>query len=224
MAEDITWTFNQRIYSEDNTVFHHSGELQIVLSETQTQISSSSALIFIDYEKMTLHRLDRSSGECSVFPVLTKKNTGDERVAAQIELLLAEFSVKELGEYKEVQGMRCVKKRVLSGAGMFRFKTAVSKVITRYGESFREKVAEYWFSTEFESWPDLQEIMLQRREAFAVAPLLKQIDPLGLMGAAESFPVQGWQKYGDTVVEQTLASGPVSGDFSLQFPRECRKE
>jgi len=97
-------------------------------------------------------------------------------------------------------------------------------VITRYGESFREKVAEYWFSTEIESWQDLQKFIRKRKKAFAAAPLLKHIDPLGLMGAAESFPVQGWQKYGDTVVEQTLASGPVSGDFSLQFPRECRKE
>jgi len=224
MAEELLWTLNQQISSGETTVPHSSDELQIVVSEKRTQIASSAELIFIDYEKMILHRLDRLSGECSTFPVGKRTNSEEEKVAAQIQSLMAEFSVQELVEHKEIQGVWCSKKRVVLGAGMFRFKTAVSKVITRYGESFHEQVAEYWFGTEFESWQDLQDFMQQRKMAFAVAPLLKRIDPLGLMVAAEGFPVQGWQRSGDRVVEQTLVSGPAPADFPLHPPRECLEE
>jgi hypothetical protein len=63
----------------------------------------------------------------------------------------------------------------------------------------------------------------QRQPVFIAQPLLKRIDPLGLIGAVDGFPVQGWQKIGSTLLESRLAGSPETGAFVLQLPHECQE-
>ncbi len=219
MAEGIRWTARRTSHNDTVTASPHNDSLRVTITAQNTEITSRNEILFIDYSKMSLFRLNRSSAQCTVFDL---KETESESVAKMTISLLSEFSVKENGESQKLRGLRCYKKTVLSGAGMFRFRTMVPKVLTRYGQSFSEAVAEYWVSRDVESWQKIQENALQRQTAFAAQPLLKRIDPLGLIEAVGGFPVQGWQKSGGMVLEATLVSGPETGAYTLQTPQECQ--
>ncbi len=219
MAEGIRWTVSQSSHNDTVTASPHNDSLRVTITAQKTEIASHNEILFIDYGEMTLFRLNRSSAQCTVFDL---KETESGSVAKKTVSLLSEFSVKESGESQELRGLRCYKKTVLSGAGMFRFRTMAPKVLTRYGQSFSEAVAEYWVSQDVENWQEIRENTQQRRAAFTAQPLLKRIDPLGLIEAVDGFPVQGWQKSDGMVLESTLVSGPETGDFTLQAPRECQ--
>lgn len=225
MANDISWTVIQSVHNGVDTVSDHREEQYVIITEQETQVSTPVELLFIDYADMLLYRLDRLSGECSVFSAVAEKKGGEaQKVLTQMISLLAGYTVNENDEYKKIQGLQCSKKTVIMGAGMFHFRTVAPKTIEYYGELFSEGAGEYWVSTELNTWQTLQKFVQKRQDAFAVAPLLRRMDPLGLMAAVKGFPVQGWQKSGKRLVEQTLVSIPAMGDSPLQLPQECRRE
>jgi hypothetical protein len=228
MAEGISWTLKQRSQTTAVATLSQADTLRIAVTKQQTQVISCDEILFIDYAEMHLYRLDRPSGKCSVFDLkeTDSPSTGDEesqdqKISTQMTSFLAEFSVKESSEQRVIKELRCVKKSVLMGAGMFRFKTVVPKVIERYGQFFSETVAEYWVSRDVAVWQTLQRVVQHRQAAFKRVPLLRRIDPLGFIDIVGGFPVQGWEKSGGNVVELILVSGPATGVSSLQLPQEC---
>ncbi len=222
MAEEgISWSLRKSPHVESVTnspSSDDSDELHIAVTARKTEISSSSEVLFIDYMSMGLYRFDRLSEQCSVFDL---KGTAPNEIAKETVSRLAEFSVKERGEKQDIKGFHCVKKTVLSGAGMFRLKTFVPKMLERYGQSFREAVAEYFVCQELEHLQLLLEFVKQRQVAFTAQPLLKRIDPLGLVEAVGGFPVQGWQKSGGVKVDFMLVSDPETSTFTLRPPQAC---
>lgn len=227
MAEGISWTLHQTSTCAA-TVSSESDTLHIIISDQGTEISSQKDVLFVDYSNMLLYRLDRSTKQCVVFDLKEKepvgtveKTTMDANVVEQNNLFLAEFIVNASDEWQEIKNLQCNKKTVLSGAGMFRLKTVAPKVLKRYGQSFSEAQGEYWVSTDVDVLQELQKAVQQRQTAFAAVPLLKRIDPLGIIEAVGGFPVRGWQKSGGIIVEQLLVSGPVTGDFLIQAPQAC---
>jgi len=219
MAEGVRWTVSQTSHSDTVTTSSHADTLQITVTARKTEIVSRTEILFIDYGKMNLSRLDRFSRQCAVFDITA---TESNNIARETIALLSEIEVTKRDESQQRKGLCCDKKTVLSGAGMFRFKSMVPKVLVRYGQSFSEAVAEYWVSREIENWKVLQMFVRQREAVFAAQPLLKRIDPLGLVDAIDGFPVQGWQKTGGTLLESRLAGSPEAGNFVLQLPHECQ--
>lgn len=124
--------------------------------------------------------------------------------------------------HQRINGVLCLKKHVLLGAGLLRMKTVAPITLEWFGQSFHEATGEYWVNSTMDVWPALQKKIVQRQTAFAVAPLLKRIDPLALMESVDGFPVQSREKSKGRVVDSMLTSGPVSDASSLTLPEECR--
>jgi len=218
-AEGLSWTLHKSPRN-DSSSGDDSDELHIAVTALKTEISSSNKLLFIDYSSMDLYRFDRLSKQCSVFDL---KGTEPNEIVKKTVSRLAEFSVKESTEKQDIKEFHCARKTVLLGAGMFRLKTFGPKMLERYGQSFREAVAEYWVSQDVRHWKMLQGFILQRQAAFGTQPLLKRLDPLGLIEAVGGFPVQGWQKTGGVRVDFTLLSAPETGALVLQPPQGCKR-
>jgi len=221
MAEGVIWTLRQTTRLDSGAESPDSENLQITITDQETEIYSSREILFLDYRDMYLYRLNRLSGQCSVFDLKRAEPNG---AAKQTVSLLSEFLVKESSERREIKGLHCDKKTVLSGAGLFRLRTFVPKVLKRYGQSFSEAVAEYWISQDVANLEVLKSFVQQRQTIFAEQTLLQRIDPLGLVAAVGGFPVQGWQKSSGVKVFFTLVNGPETGTFVLRPPQECAND
>ena len=222
MAQEISWTIEQtQRTGSDNT-------LEIQINKEKTRIVSERETLFIDYAEMLIYRLDRASGQCRVFrfndTTALQSDTAepDRQISAEISSLLAEFSLKESNERRWIKDCDCRKKIVVLGVGMLGFRTVAPIRLERYGQSFSEAAAEYWVCEDLDIWPALQRAIQKRQQAFSVSPLLKRVDPLGIIEHLGGFPMQSRVKSGGQSIESVLVSSPEPGAVSLQKPGACR--
>jgi hypothetical protein len=222
MAKD-TWTISQ-------TTQIHSGaengvQTRLVVYEVSDYASSivnDEESVFIDYDTMHLYRRDKKSSTCRVFPLYVQKQAGnnDIIVAANVRELMGEIVARENGKKQRINGVDCFGKDVLFGAGLLRMKRVAPIKVKYLGQSFVETTGEYWLSS---SPVELFEEKIKHRQtAFSINPLLKRIDPLGLIGALGGIPIQGEERSKGRHLRSTLVSGPVSLPSTLTIPKECR--
>lgn len=225
MAQEIFWTLTQsiKIKSQDEETLCIKS-INYTVTDHATNIESSDEVVFIDYASMHLYRLDRQTDLCTDFNLGVSEDTTPASItAAQIRTLMAEIAVRDTGEQRHINSQPCQKKFVLLGAGMFRFKTAAPITIESLGQSFCETRGEYWINSTMDAWPTLQKMIPQRQAAFIAVPLLKRIDPLGLMQSLDGFAIQGQAKSKGRIVNSTLTEFPALRASSLAIPEECRR-
>lgn len=225
MAKE-SWTITQRLGSDAATdEFFSTRAINYAVTERATSIETDTEVVFIDYRSMHLYRLDHKSQWCEAFSFDGgAESTPDTIFAGQTRKLMAEIAVKDTEEHQQINGRLCLKKNVLLGAGMLRLKTVAPITIEWFGQSFHEATGEYWVNSSITSWPLLQEKIEHRQKAFSIAPLLKRIDPLGIMASLKGIPFQSSEKSRGQVVDSVLTSGPVSDASSLMLPAECRRQ
>jgi len=223
MAKE-TWTISQTIHTGSDT----GKELQArsVVYEVSCEASSivsNEESIFIDYKDMRLYRLDPKTSVCRSFSLDVSEPAGrDAIIASNIRELMAETVVRDNGKQQRINGVDCSGTDVLLGAGLLRMKTVAPVKVEYLGQSFVEATGEYWVSSSIATWQVFEEIIARRQAAFAINPLLKRIDPLGLIGSLGGFPFQGVEKSKGKRVDSTLLSGPVSNSSVLVLPSACQ--
>ncbi len=221
MAKD-TWTVSQ-------TIQMHSGaenELQTRLvvyevSDYASSIVSDEESVFIDYDTMYLYRHDKKSSVCRAFPLDGQGPVDNNAiVAANVREMMGEIFVRENGKKQRINCVYCSGRDVLFGAGLLRMKRVAPIKVEYLGQFFVEITGEYWLSS---SPGELfEEKIKQRHAAFSNTPLLKRIDPLGLIEALGGIPIQGEDRSKDRHLRTTLVSGPVSLPSELTPAKECR--
>jgi hypothetical protein len=73
-------------------------------------------------------------------------------------------------------------------------------------------------------WRVFEEKIVKRQAAFATNPLLRHIDPLGLIESLNGFPVQGSKRSKEQRIDSVLVSGPISSTSPLSLPDECQRD
>jgi hypothetical protein len=221
MAKD-TWTISQTIQPPSAIENDPRTRLLVYeISDSASSIVSTEESVYIDYETMLLYRLDKRSSTCRVFPLDVQESVDrDAIVFANVRELMGEIVVKSNGKSQRINGVDCSGKTALLGAGVLRMKTLAPVKVEYLGQFFVETTGEYWLG------PSLGELFEERikyrQTAFTINPLLKRIDPLGLIGLLGGIPIQGEERSKGWNLKSVLVSGPDSLPSTLTIPEECR--
>jgi len=221
MAKD-SWTVSQTTQILSGAEKEVQTELVVYeVSDSASSIVTDNEAVFIDYDTMRLYRLDKKSSTCIVFSLTDHEPAGNDMiVAANVRQMMGEIVVKENGKKQRVNGVDCSGKDVLFGASLLRMKTMAAIKVKHMGQSFVEATGKYWLSL---SLNELFEKKINHRQtAFTTNPLLKRIDPLGLIGPLGGIPIQGEERSKGRLRKSVLVSGPVSIPSTLTIPKECR--
>ncbi len=220
MAKE-TWTINQTIQTETGS--EKTSPINYEISEYASSIKSEKETVFIDYESMQLYRLSSTTKACKVFAIdVQEVASRDQMIAARVRVLMAEISARNNGEKRKIKNQDCTGMDVLLGAGLLRMRTAAPITLDYMGQSFVEITGKYWVNSSIASWQTLQKMISYRQAAFSINPLLKRIDPLGLMGTLGGFPVEGVEQSKGRRIENILVNLPLSDSSALVLPFECQ--
>jgi len=223
MAKE-TWTISQTIHTESNTGTELQARSVVYeVSGAASSIVSNEESIYIDYEDMRLYRLDPKTSACRSFPLdVPEAADRDAIIASNIRELMAEIVARENGKKQRIGSIDCSGKDVLFGAGLLRMKTVAPIKVEYLDQSFIETTGEYWISSSMVTWQLFEEKIAKRQAAFAINPLLKRIDPLGLIQSLGGFPVQGVERSKGKRVESVLVKAPTSIFSKITVPEACR--
>lgn len=226
MTTTVSWSCKVHSQSGLSSPPSPAHLLQFTVAAQSTEIVSSGQLLFIDYPTKSLYRLDRKSRQCVRYSFQHDQQYSrvDSEVSATMRQSLAVYSVRESALWQEIGGVHCNKKTAIAGTSLLRHKTLSPKILRYLGEEITETIGEYWVAKQIAGWQAIEACLLARESAFADYPLLKRIDPLGLLSALGGFPVKGLEKRTGTTYEFALFELPIVKEQKLELPQECRAD
>ena len=203
-------------------------DVLITITDQLTEIVAPDQVLFIDYANQSLYRVTQDLQQClhySFSNIVEQEKRGDSELDAVVMSerysSLAAFSVEESALWQQIEGIRCNKKTVIAGIHLLKHKAVIPQVVQWLGESFTEMAGEYWVSDQIVGWPEIQGVVSAREDVFAGYPLLKRIDPLGLITALGGFPVKGVEKSSGSVKEFVLLDKPTLKVQGPELPQGC---
>ncbi len=213
MAQQITWTVLQT---------HRGGAATLppvtttyTVSEDISRIDSPLETVLIDYPAHRLFRLQNSYHPCLVFPFADPHE----------QLPLAQIRTAASGDRIWINGQSCVRKILHFGADLAYSQMLVPPAIQRYGQDFTITLMSYSISDSLAVPEFLFELARKRKPIFIAYPLLRQIDPIGILEFLQGFPLQSEQVLPGGKLLSTLEDAPhlLAGESfrDLQPPQAC---
>lgn len=179
-AFNISWSVEKRTEQKS---YSQSSVVQYSVSNTITRISSIEETILIDYQDLQLFRFKNADQACSKY--VLEKTDKDEPFA---ETLLLP-STKEI----QTSPVSKIKKYIIFGGRLAFHQMINAPVIHRYGQDFTLAITEYAATDRLSNIKRLFDVAEQHRQIFLDYPLLRQLDPIGLIDLLGGFPVESEQ-------------------------------
>jgi len=200
-ARQIEWTVSRT----DSIGKTTSTSLSVIrVSRDLTQIIDRRETIVIDYPNSRLFRTDRASDSCRVYPF------GMPHASLPSASLAVESD-------DEIADLRHVSFGMLAALSQ----SAAAPVPSRYGEVFPSCRAEMRVAGELPLAADLAAIAAHRADIFHDYPLLRRIDPTGLIEPLGGFPVSGTCLSPIGSSSMRMVSPPEVTGIPIDLPRNC---
>ncbi len=170
-------------------------------SKRYTRIEDEKGhIILIDYALPTLYRFTKQSTACEKYaledPGSEYPAAGDSPVSQQDHLcrLLGSIRVSPSSETGEVAGFKAKKTQVYFGADIRMFQMLAPPVLTVLGQNFTERQVNYMIRQDVPHFAILKDLAGHHEPVFQANPLLRQIDPVGLINVLNGFYVQAGER------------------------------
>ena len=188
-------------------------EIVYTISADLTRIASPTEIVFIDYKGSRLFRRNPADGSCLVFPF----------GRPHADLPIAAFRVFSDSREAEGNGQAHATRRISFGTGQAFSQMMVAPAVRHYGQDFPVVNGRYTVSGRLAGLADLLAITTGHRRIFHDYPLLRRIDPLGLVDLLGGFPVQIDEISPATIISSTLSvpPRPVAGEAAPALPQDC---
>ncbi len=214
MAQQIAWKVAQTHNGGVSTT-HPPASTTYTVSEDITRIDSPLETVLIDYPAHRLFRLKNSFHPCLVFPFADPHG----------QLPLAQTRTAASGDRIWINGRACLRKTLHFGADLAYSQMLAPPVIQRYGQDFTITLISYSISDSLVMPEFLLALAQKRRQIFSDYPLLRQIDPVGILEFLQGFPLQSEQVLPGGRLLSTLEEVPhllARESFKdLQPPQAC---
>jgi hypothetical protein len=209
-AFNMSWSVEKRIEQQS---FSQSSVIQYSVSNAITRISSIKETIFIDYQALRLYRLSNADQACSGY-VFEK---------ADKNAPLAETLVLPYTEEIQTSSVSKIRKYIIFGGRLAFHQMIKAPVVHRYGQNFALSIIGY---SATDSLPDLKrlfDLAEQHRQIFLDYPLLRQLDPIGLLELLGGFPMESEQHIIPAgKLTATLKIPPHDDpEATITVPRKC---
>jgi hypothetical protein len=190
-----------------------------------TRLTDSEKTVFIDYDHLRLYRWDGGSGKCSGYALQNPAampsghDTARDIRRKMIEEIGKPAVQKMESGPKSILGYPSAQYSIIWGVAVERLRTAVTPVIEQYGLSFTSRLGELWVTANLEGYADLAGLADHYTTIYAANPLLRQLDPLGLLPLIEGIPVlQQYDQIRDSL--QEIRQGTDDAD-RIVLPDSC---
>jgi hypothetical protein len=211
MAGQSEWRVLQTVAREGAAAA--SFEITYTVSAELTWIASPAETVFIDYKGARLFRSNPADGSCLVFPF----------GRPHADLPIADFRVFSGGKGAEGDGQANTTRHISFGSGQALSQMMVAPAARHYGQDFPVTNGRYTVTGNLAGLADLLAIIAGHRRIFQDYPLLRRIDPLGLVDLLGGFPVQIEEISPATTISSNLSvpPRPVAGGAAPALPRDC---
>ncbi len=187
-------------------------EITYTVSADLTRIASPAETVFIDYRGSRLFRRNAADGSCLVFP-FGRPHPG---------LPIADFRVFSGGKGAG-DGQAHTTRHISFGSGQAFSQMMVAPTARYYGQDFPVANGHYTVTGNLAGLADLLAIIAGHRRIFRDYPLLRRIDPLGLVDLLGGFPVQIEEISPASTISSTLSvpPRPAAGGAAAALPQDC---
>jgi hypothetical protein len=189
-------------------------EITYTVSAELTRIASPAETVFIDYKGSRLFRRNPADGSCLVFPF----------GRPHVDLPVAAYLVFPEGKVSEGDGRAHTTRHISFGLGQALSQMMLAPTLRHYGQEFPVTNGRYTVTGNLAGLADLLAISAGHRQIFQDYPLLRRIDPLGLVDLLGGFPVRIEEISPAAAVSTTLSLPPrsVAGEAVPALPQGCR--
>jgi hypothetical protein len=165
-----------------------------------------------DYRAGYLYSFDEGKGKCARFSFQSPQES---------ENLFNTVEIQDSKEVSAVNGVPVVVKKILFGKKALVFRTVTSPVMKRYGVDFSPRSVEYYVRHNNEpASRRLLQVAGNNEHYYEQFPLLRQLDPTGLLKILQGIPL-GYREGGDLVLLEFRYLD--SGSVEELLPGICRK-
>jgi hypothetical protein len=193
-------------------------------SRGMTSVEREGRTDFIDYTNLVFYRYFQTSEECRSYRLLPS------------EIAVSDLSIEEQALYAKAQKIGSVEvvnvetkenrirrypvqdKKVIWGGHAAAQRTATEPSIVMYGQFFTPTVEDYAVTTVIDRIDDLFRLAASHEAIYKSNPLLRRLDPLGLLGGLQGIPVR---TRGKDFVEE-LSDIKYDGAGEILLPENCR--
>ena len=186
-----------------------------------TRLFQGEVTIFIDYKNLQLYRFDHGSSQCQSYPL---QAAGSDPASAESD----PFRQRMLHEISQLRMERGKEQKILHGylsdyftvawgSNLLAARSVTGPSFTAYGLNFPARLGEMWTAMDIKGASQLRQLANSYEELFAANPLLRQLDPLGLMAITHGVPVFqhfGTQRETFTAVREEAAPVTLSAGCS----------
>ncbi len=192
-----------------------------------TKIEHESESVFIDYKRLQLHTYTPGNERCEQYTLRAPDNsTAKEAESGQIVVYemvdkLGSMKITEIeGGPREFRGYPCKLARINWGWKAQMMRTAVTPKIEIYGRSFVPGKTDYQVTSSIDRIDDLFSLSAAYEQIFRDNPLLRQVDPLGVIRSIQGIPIQILNKERTESLRSVSRSG--AGQQGIRLPSSCR--
>lgn len=202
-AAEIEWTIEQTGTGSDP---HQPIVITCSVSNDLTRIAGPKETILIDYPGRRIYRIDPPGQSCRSYPF----GRPHPDLPAAAVTIAASTTAPD-------------RQHISFGMQQALAQTAVAPVAHYWGQQFPFATAEYRTSRDYPGVVALMAIAGRHRRVFQQYPLLRRIDPVGLLDLLEGFPVSGniFSPAGQTIITVLSPPKPTAIQSTLPPPGTC---
>lgn len=186
--------------------------VSVTVGEGVSLIESGEGSFFFDYGAGYFYFFNEKEKKCERFPFYP---------ADESEKFFNSVEVRDTGEVTEKGGVPVLIKKVFFGGRAMLFRTVTSPVLHRYGVDFSPRTVDFF--VRLSNDPDYHQLLPAAKNNepyYQKYPLLRQIDPVGLLIPLRGIP-SGYRDGEDEIL--LLFRHTVSEDIKDLLPEFCRK-
>ena len=209
IAQQLSWSVLQT--TAGNTTVPPTS-ITYTVSEKATRIDAPAEVVFIDYRQRRLYRQRLPGESCQAFAFASPPSI----------LPIAQTRVIATEEKLRLNSQLCTKKLLYFGSDLAIAQTMVPPSVQHYGQVFTIRVLSYWVPNNSAGFHALFDVSRNHRQTFTDFPLLRQIDPLGVVDLLQGFPLQCEEMLTNGRLVSTLEVFPPPVSEPLAPPQSCR--
>lgn len=182
--------------------------LRYAFQQGLTLLQGNYATLYIDYAHLNLYRYEKDSDRCVRFPLHDPAAPPADQVKGSEILTRKIFEIgkvkvnREARKRENIQGYSCQQNIVVFGPDIQRLRTMVTPTVEQYGQSFQPVIAKVWATASLEGMDDLVYLAHTYEPVFQANPLLRQLDPLGLLLKLQGVPIRSRHSRGQETLKE----------------------